>query len=189
MIMLRGHAGLLQSSLHHIGIVSEGVLLTADKVRGRKVLMVVRGQGGEDVAVLGVDTGVVIEDLHRVLVDDGHSFLVLLVRLVQGLVFRGDVVPMKRARDDGSDALDPVSLRRILDNPVGHLQSQRTASRASDGVKLARISAKRARVFTCLFQVRIRPVSILRLAPSLTHLYTVNVSCSCVGTLCSGESR
>ena len=85
-VVFGGNTGLFQGCLHYIGIVSERVLFAAGKIGWGIVLVVVGGQSGEDIAVLGVDPGVSIEDVHGLFVDDGNSFLILVVGLVYCLV-------------------------------------------------------------------------------------------------------
>lgn len=110
MVMLRGDAGFLQRRFHHIGVISQWVLLTADKVCWRKVLMILGGQSSEDVAIFRVGTGMVVESLHRIFVNNRNILLVFFIRLVNGLVLGWHIVKVEGAGDDGGNAFDRTAL-------------------------------------------------------------------------------
>lgn len=141
-VVLGGHTCLLQSRLNHICIISQGIILAAGNVSWWVVLVVVRGQRSEDVAVLGIHSCFSIEDLHRLLIDDRHACLVLLVRLVEGLVLFRNVVEMQCAWHQCGDSFDVAAFGGILDNSIGHLQGQCTPCGASDRVEFVWVSTE-----------------------------------------------
>lgn len=163
----------LQCIFHDVRIIAKRVEFTCSEVHRRVVGVIVGSQNGKGVGVFGVGVDMTgeksaacshflsyresngedsrIKCLHALLVNDGSTFCVLGVGVVLRLVLLWNVIPVRGARNLGSNSLERRLIFGILHDLVGDLKGKGATGGAAHGKHFGCITPKGRCVVVSLY--------------------------------------
>ena len=149
-VRLNGHSILLQRFRHDLTIISEWIKFTRADICRWEVLQILCVQCSEVALVLGIDSRVFVELVHRFLVNNWDALSIFGIGLEVGLVFFGDVLGVQGQRDNSDNATNTIFLFGVRGDTIGDGKSQTSTSTAADSEEFVRVTAVRLRVLTGL---------------------------------------